>query len=111
MILDFCVKTRNRFSLRDKRLFEIIEVEITRVDCILKSKEGQRLRDGDVKVCLISADISAQVVNHLQYVAQPETCLIKPNHENNCFQSFRPGQAPDRPVQPKKLARSLLLRI
>ena len=35
MILDFCVKTRTRFSLRDKRLFEIIEVEITRVDCNL----------------------------------------------------------------------------
>ena len=34
LILDFCVKTRSRFSLRDKRLFEIIEVEITRVDCI-----------------------------------------------------------------------------
>ena len=34
LILDFCVKTRTRFSLRDKRLFEIIEVKITRVDCI-----------------------------------------------------------------------------
>ena len=34
MILDFCIKTRIRFSLRDKRLFEITEVEITRVDCI-----------------------------------------------------------------------------
>ena len=33
-ILDFCVKTRIRFSLRDKRLFEISEVEITRVDCM-----------------------------------------------------------------------------
>ena len=33
LILGFCVKTRTRFSLRDKRLFEIIEVEITRVDC------------------------------------------------------------------------------
>ena len=33
LILDFCVKTRTRFSLRDKQLFEIIEVEITRVDC------------------------------------------------------------------------------
>ena len=32
-MLDFCVKTRIRFSLRDKRLFEITEVEITRVDC------------------------------------------------------------------------------
>ena len=33
LILDFCVITRTRFSLRDKRLFEITEVEITRVDC------------------------------------------------------------------------------
>ena len=35
LILDFCVKTRIRFSLRDKRLFEITKVEITRVDCIM----------------------------------------------------------------------------
>ena len=34
LILDFCVKTRTRFSLRNKRLFGIIEVEITRDDCI-----------------------------------------------------------------------------
>ena len=33
LMLDFYVKTRIRFSLRDKRLFEISEVEITRVDC------------------------------------------------------------------------------
>ena len=33
LILDFCIKTRTRFSLRDKRLFEITEVEITRADC------------------------------------------------------------------------------
>ena len=41
LILDFSVKTRIsstriRFSLRDKQLFEITEVEITRFDCILK---------------------------------------------------------------------------
>ena len=36
LMLDFYVKTRIRFSLRDKRLFEITEVEITRVDCISK---------------------------------------------------------------------------
>ena len=35
LILDFYVNTRIGFSLRDKRLFEITEVEITRVDCIL----------------------------------------------------------------------------
>ena len=35
LMLDFYVKTGIRFSLRDKRLFEITEVKITRVDCIL----------------------------------------------------------------------------
>ena len=34
MMLDFCLKTRIRFSLRDMRVFEITEVEIRRVDCI-----------------------------------------------------------------------------
>ena len=33
LMLDFCVKTRIRFFLRDKRLFEITEVKIMRVDC------------------------------------------------------------------------------
>ena len=32
-MLDFYVKTRIKFSLRDKRFFEKTEVEITRVDC------------------------------------------------------------------------------
>ena len=34
LMLNFYVKTRIRYSLRDKRLFKITEVEITRVDCI-----------------------------------------------------------------------------
>ena len=34
LMLDYYVKTGIRFSLRDKRLFETTEVEITRVDCI-----------------------------------------------------------------------------
>ena len=34
LMLDFYVNTGIRFSLRDKRLFEITEVEITRVDYI-----------------------------------------------------------------------------
>ena len=33
LMLDFYVITGIRFSLRDKRLFEITEVELTRVDC------------------------------------------------------------------------------
>ena len=36
LMLDFSVKTGIRFSVRDKRLFEITEVEITRVDCTCK---------------------------------------------------------------------------
>ena len=43
LMLDFYVKTRIRFSLRDKRLFEITEVEITRVDCNIFFK-GKNLR-------------------------------------------------------------------
>ena len=35
MLLDFDVRTGVRFSLRDKRLFEISEVKIMRVDCML----------------------------------------------------------------------------
>ena len=34
LLADLCVITGTRFSLRDKRLFEISEFEITRVDCI-----------------------------------------------------------------------------
>ena len=37
LMLDFYVKIGIRFSLRDKWLFEITEVEITRVDCIFPS--------------------------------------------------------------------------
>ena len=40
LMLDFYVKTGIRFSLRDKRLFEITEVEITRVDCMITTSLG-----------------------------------------------------------------------
>ena len=33
MLLDFHVKAGNRFSLRDKQLFEISEFETARVNC------------------------------------------------------------------------------
>ena len=41
LMLDFYVKTGIRFSLRDKRLFEITEVEITRVDCTVEWEYSQ----------------------------------------------------------------------
>ena len=45
LMSDLYVETRIRFSLRDKRLFEITEVEITRVDCI---KQDQWLMKSDL---------------------------------------------------------------
>ena len=51
LMLDFYVKTGIRFSLRDKRLFEITVVEITRVDCSLHSNHNSEPRDdNDVKI-------------------------------------------------------------
>ena len=35
-VVRFSYLKGTRFSLRDKRLFEVSEVEITRVDCIIK---------------------------------------------------------------------------
>ena len=46
LMLDFYIKIRIRFALRDKRLFEIIEVEITRVGCSLnKSRHSNPCLD------------------------------------------------------------------
>ena len=45
LMLDFYIKTGIRFSLRDKRLFEITEVEITRVDCISKKYRVISIRE------------------------------------------------------------------
>ena len=44
-MFDFYVKTRIRFSLPDKRLFEISEVEITRVDCTVNPVKYSRAPD------------------------------------------------------------------
>ena len=53
LMIDFYVKTGIRFSLRDKRLFEITEVEITRVDCTFKKRHlGHNRWLGGVKPVL-----------------------------------------------------------
>ena len=44
LIVDFYVKTRIRFSFRDKWLFEITEVEIKRVACTCFCKVEFQLR-------------------------------------------------------------------
>ena len=48
LMLDFYVKTGIRFFFRDKRLFEITKVEITRVDCILILISIQHTKQGMV---------------------------------------------------------------
>ena len=45
LMVEFYVKPRTRISLRDKRLFEITEVEITRVDSSLYSNNNTEPRD------------------------------------------------------------------
>ena len=45
LLLVFHFDTGTRFSLRDKRLFEISDVEITRVDCIWFERERERERE------------------------------------------------------------------
>ena len=54
LMLDFYVKTGIRFSLRDKRLFEITEVEITRVDCI--SYFSIHLKSSYLKLLICQSD-------------------------------------------------------
>ena len=53
LMLDFYVNTGIRFSLRDKWLFEITEVKITRVDCIyycLVSETADNVNTSSIKV-------------------------------------------------------------
>ena len=65
LILDFYVKTGIRFSLRDRRLFEITEIEITRVDCISKLERGIAL------VCYFEMAPTIRHVNMCQLAVRP----------------------------------------
>ena len=65
LMLDFYVKTGIRFSLRDKQLFDITEVEITRVDCS--------------SVCILYLFSHKTEFIHLQKHIQKSRCLIKMN--------------------------------
>ena len=46
LLVDLCVKIGTRFLPRDKRLFEICELEIPRVDCIYSLLSGHENTDG-----------------------------------------------------------------
>ena len=59
LLLDFHVKAGTRFSLRDKRLFEISAVEIMRVNCRMK----------EVTVCVIIDDKLRLVTQRCLYAA------------------------------------------
>ena len=61
LLLDFHVKTGTRFALRDKRLFEISEIEITRVDytCILwiSRQNSDNTAQIHIMICVFSVYI------------------------------------------------------
>ena len=59
LMLDFYVKTGIRFSFRDKRLFEITEVEITTVDCIFASLS---LRHASLTFCYFTVSLLVTVM-------------------------------------------------
>ena len=48
LLVDLCVTTGTRFSLRDKWLFEISEFEITRVDCMYSIETCHTASNEDV---------------------------------------------------------------
>ena len=58
LMLDFYVKTGIRFSLRDKRLFEITEVEITRVDCTLLHGKNKLFHFRTISLIILESHFS-----------------------------------------------------
>ena len=68
LLLDSHVKAVTRFLLRDKRLFEISEVEITRIDCsgILQNKPTKiKCPDETVRTCKVRASNMLKTYSHL----------------------------------------------
>ena len=66
------------FSLRDKRLFEIIEVEITRVDCNLHNDEvpGGFLRPLHVKLAAVEINLKVDLLEAYHNIYVACTCNI-----------------------------------
>ena len=60
LMFDFYAKTRIRFSLREKQLFEITEVEITRVDCYYCTRWRKDANTQTTKIIKLS---KATVIN------------------------------------------------
>ena len=92
LMLDFYVETRIGFSLRDKGLFEITEVEITRVECISfltylfspiilfsSKKKQQRQTRKSLKVmnALVISNCDFELgPTLLKWEIVPDTCII-----------------------------------
>ena len=53
LLLSFYVRTGTRISLRDKRLFEITEVETARVDCSSKNCDRNARIESDSAIQLV----------------------------------------------------------
>ena len=72
-MLDFYVKTGIRFSLRDKRLFEITEVEITRIDCTFVSPSA----DSRAVVSYWQRHVHEVLVYRLKSLSLPRKSVVK----------------------------------
>ena len=89
LVLDFYVKIMIRFSLRDKRLFEIIEVEIMRVeyifieklraDCTIIKYFIEPFPDSDTE------DYEQVLVPVEPAPALPRKCVQRQQHGNNAI--------------------------
>ena len=77
LMLDFYMNTRIRFSLRDKRLFEITEVEKTSVDCIFFTT-GWRLHIClAVLVSCLWLHFEFEPISNSTPILEMETLIIK----------------------------------
>ena len=80
LMLDIYVKTRIRFSLRDKWLFEITEVEITRVDCSFEHTQLNRVccfRFFGVFLASKGSNFSKLIYKHIQHFRSLQNVQVK----------------------------------
>ena len=83
LILDFCVKTRTRFPLQDRRLFEIIEVEITRVDYISKRSSAPWFR--------LENKMTEEIKENEKNITIPHECPCRTGKSHPRGQNFYQG--------------------
>ena len=75
-MLDPYVKTRVRFYLRDKRLFEITEVEITRVDCITNLRFADEIAEEEQELEALVESLDKTCTRYKMEISAEKTKLM-----------------------------------